>query len=69
MVAESTDELDIEAFFTKPTKFIREDKYLENLLDDLVKNDHLLDELQDDLAIVTTMGIIPLEFADQASDS
>ena len=47
---------------------IRENEYLENLLDDLLNNDDLLDELQDDPAMVVIIGIIPLEFADQDGD-
>ena len=46
---------------TKPTKFIKEDEYLENLLDDLLNNDDILDE---DLTIVANVRIIPLEFTD-----
>ena len=42
--------------------------YSENLLDYLLNNDDLLDKLQDDSAMVATTGIIPLEFADKASD-
>ena len=47
---------------------IRENEYLENLLDDLLNNDDLLDELQNDLAMVVTIGIIPPEFANQDGD-
>ena len=54
---------------TEPTEFIRGNEYSENLLDDLLNNDDLLDELQDDPAIVPTVGIIPLEFADQDGNS
>ena len=44
IVAEMTEKLDIKALLTEPTGFIREDEYLESLLDDLLNNDDLLDE-------------------------
>ena len=69
MVAELTEELDVEALLAEPTEFIRENEYSENLLDDLLNNDDLLDKLQDDLATLATIGIIPLEFANQPGDS
>ena len=40
-----------------------------NLLDDLLNNDNLLDKLQDDLATIATVRIIPLEFADWDGNS
>ena len=63
MVAELTEELDVEDLLAEPTKFIREGEYLKNMLDDLLNNDDLLDDFQDDLAIIEIVGIIPLEFA------
>ena len=69
MVVESTEELDVEALLMEPTKFIRGGEYLENLLDDLLNNYELLDEFQDDLATIATIGIIPLEFVDQDRNS
>ena len=35
MVVEPIDELDVEAMLVEPTKFIQEDEYSKNLLDDL----------------------------------
>ena len=52
-----------------PTKLIKEGDYLENLLNNMLNNDDLSDELQDDSTIVTTVGISPLEFADQDGNS
>ena len=68
IVAELTDEFDVEALLAERSEFIREDEYSENLLDDLHNTDDLLNELQDNPAIVAIMGIIPLKFADQAGD-
>ena len=68
MVAEPTEELDVNALLAEPTDFIREDQYLENLLNGLLNNDDLLDEFHDNLATVATIGIIPLEFTNQACD-
>ena len=65
MVAEATEELDVEALLAKPIEFIREGEYSENLLDDLLNNDDLLDDLQDDLVAMATVGIIPFQFTDQ----
>ena len=48
MVAKPTKELNVEAILAKPTEFIREGEYSENLLDNLLNNDNLLDDLQDD---------------------
>ena len=39
--------------------------YLENLLSNMLNNDDLLDELQDDSTAIATVGISPMEFADQ----
>ena len=64
IVVELTKELNVEALLAKPTEFIRECEYLENLLDDLLNNDDLLDELQDDPAIIAMIRIILLKFAD-----
>ena len=61
IITEWIDDLNMEAMLTKPTKFIREDEYLENLLDDLLNNDDILDE---DLTTVANVRIIPLEFTD-----
>ena len=69
MVTEATNEVDVKTLLAKSIEFIRGDEYLKNLLDELFNNDDLLDEFQDDLAIVATVGIIPLQFADQASES
>lgn len=69
MVAERIEELDVEAFLVEPTEFIREDEYLENLLDGLLNNNDVLDKFQDDPAMVAIVGIIPLEFVDQAGES
>ena len=35
----------------------------------MLNNDDLLDKFQDDPTTIATMGIIPLEFTDQASES
>ena len=65
MIAELIKELDVEALLAESIEFIQESEYSENLLDDLLNNDDLLDDLQDDLAVVPIVGIILLEFADQ----
>ena len=39
--------------------------YSENLLSDMLNNDDLSDELQDNLTAIATVGISPMEFADQ----
>ena len=65
MVAELIEELDVEGLLAEPTEFIKEGEYSENLLDDLLNNDDLLDEFQDNLATIATVGIIPPEFVDQ----
>ena len=46
MVAKLTKELDVEALLADSKKFIREDEYLENWLDDLLNNNDLLDEFR-----------------------
>ena len=69
MIIELTDELDVEAMLTEPTEFICEDEYSKNSLDDLLNNDDLLDKFQDNPVTVATIGIIPLKFADQVSNS
>ena len=69
IVAEPMEELDIEALLTKLIGFIRQNEYLENLLDDLLNNDDPLDEFQDDPATTATVGIIPLQFVDQDANS
>ena len=58
MVVKLIEELDVEALLVESTKYIKKGEYSENLLDDLLNNDDLLDEFQDDLAIVA------IEFAD-----
>ena len=69
MVAELTEELDVMALLAESVEFIRECEYSKNLLDDLLNNDDLLDDLQRDSAAVATVGIIPLEFANQDNNS
>ena len=61
MVAKSTEEFDVEAPLAKPTKFVIEEEYLENLLDDLLVNDEILDELQDDPTMIATIGNLPIK--------
>ena len=68
MVAKMMEELDVEALLDKPTEFIKEDECSKILLYNLLNDDDLLNEYKDDLAIVATIRIIPLNFVDQASD-
>ena len=64
-MAKPIKKLDVEALLVEPTEFVQEGEYSETLLDYLLNNDDLLDDLQDNSATVATVGIIPLEFADQ----